>query len=149
MIMFKNTLLSEIMTTDLITLKPDDTLEKAENIFTTKDIRHLLVVADDGKVLGIVSKSDYLSISDGLAPFRSEAEQSKDLLFLQSLTAQEVMGKQLIKLGPEDKASLAAIIFEQNLFHAIPIVGDNDKLLGIVTTIDLIKHAYKEPVKVA
>jgi len=142
--MTNNPMLSKIMTTDLLTLSPTDNFKRVNDIFTTRELRHLPVIDETGKIVGIISKTDYLSMSDGLSPFRSEDERETDLNFLHSLSAKEVMGKELIKLGPEDKANLAANIFQQNLFHAIPIVGENDKLLGIVTTIDLIKYAYNQ-----
>ena len=54
------------------------------------------------------------------------------------------MDKQLIKVGPDDTAVFAAGIFKNNLFHALPVVDADDKLLGIVSPIDLMSYAYLE-----
>ncbi|MEZ4980721.1 MAG: CBS domain-containing protein [Saprospiraceae bacterium] len=48
----------------------------------------------------------------------------------------------IVNLRPEDPASFAARIFGENLFHALPIV-ESGKLVGIVTTFDLLKMAFR------
>ena len=48
---------SEVMTTELITVKPDDSVNHCMTIMTDKHIRHLPVI-DDGKLVGIVSIGD-------------------------------------------------------------------------------------------
>jgi CBS domain-containing protein len=141
--MYNHIPLSAIMTKELVTLKPEDTLETVELIFATHKFRHLPVVDEAGRLLGMISKTDFLALSDGLAFFRSEEEQKRDLLFLQSMRAEEVMVKGLIKLGPDDTASFAARIFKNQLFHALPVVDADDKLLGMVSTIDLMSYAYQ------
>jgi acetoin utilization protein AcuB len=49
------------------------------------------------------------------------------------------MTTKLAKLEPSDKINVALEVFKENLFHGIPIVN-NDALVGIVTTYDIIKH---------
>jgi CBS domain-containing protein len=48
---------SEIMSTEITTVSPDDQLENCMNIMTEKRIRHLPVL-EDGKVVGIISIGD-------------------------------------------------------------------------------------------
>jgi len=54
------------------------------------------------------------------------------------------MTKQLAKLKPNDTISIALGYFRENRFHAIPIVDENKKLVGIVSTLDMINYAYKD-----
>ena len=82
---------------------------------------------------------------DEMTFFRKELERVKNLRFLSTLLASEVMSKNLVTLSPEAKISVAAAIFNKNLFHAIPIVEEGDKLVGLITTIDLLNYAYDQP----
>ena len=60
--MKKRTPISEIMTSDVITLNPKDNLESAERLFKSKKIRHIPVV--NGKeIIGMLSYTDLLRIS--------------------------------------------------------------------------------------
>lgn len=53
----RETQIASVMTTDLITVPPDEAIERCMQIMTAKRIRHLPVVADD-KVAGIISIGD-------------------------------------------------------------------------------------------
>ena len=53
----RETLVSEIMSTNIFTIHPEQTVEEAMDIMTLKHVRHLPVVEDD-KVLGIISIGD-------------------------------------------------------------------------------------------
>lgn len=50
-------LIDELMTTELISASPEDTLKTAMALMTSKNIRHLPVFEDD-KLIGIVTLSD-------------------------------------------------------------------------------------------
>lgn len=53
-----DTAVGQVMTTDVVCCKPDTTLEQARLIFRDKRVRHLPVVDDEGKALGVVSIGD-------------------------------------------------------------------------------------------
>ena len=53
----KETAVREIMTTEMVTVHPDDDIEGCMELFTDKHIRHLPVI-EKGKVVGIVSIGD-------------------------------------------------------------------------------------------
>lgn len=53
----KETAISEVMTSDIITVKPEDSIEHCMKIMTDRHFRHLPVLADN-KVVGIVSIGD-------------------------------------------------------------------------------------------
>jgi len=143
--MYYNTPLSEIMTKDLVTVGPDDTLEVVDYIFNNNSFRHLPVVDADGKILGIISKSDYLLLCNRMTLFGEEQQQEKNLRFLRTLLSSEVMSEQIAKLSPDAKVSVAAGLFRENLFHAIPVVTEGDILVGLISTVDLINYAYDQP----
>lgn len=53
----KETAVREIMTANIITVGPEEDLEKCMELFTDKHVRHLPVIANE-KILGIVSIGD-------------------------------------------------------------------------------------------
>jgi signal-transduction protein with cAMP-binding, CBS, and nucleotidyltransferase domain len=55
----KREIISEIMMGSPVTLKPDDTLDLANDIISLGRIRHIPIV-DDGKLIGIISDRDLI-----------------------------------------------------------------------------------------
>ncbi len=137
--------ISTIMTTELKTVGPSDTLMKIEDIFKSEKIHHIPVVVDD-KIVGLISQSDYLFFMRGFTSDRDD--QRMNGLRLRAFKANEIMTTSLATMEPDEKINIALEVFKKNLFHAIPIV-ENDLLVGIVTTFDIIEHLAddKETVK--
>ncbi len=133
------------MTTQLVTVNPDDSLEKVDQIFNSYPFHHVPVVDDQNKLLGIISKADYYVLCDHMSLFRKDQVKQENLRFFQSLLASEVMTKEVVKLRAEDSLMAAAHLFKANRFHAIPIVDDQEHLKGIISTLDLINYAYCQP----
>lgn len=53
---------ADLMTTPAVTVTPDDTVERAARLMYLHDVKRLPVVDPDGRVAGIVSRSDVLSV---------------------------------------------------------------------------------------
>ena len=53
----KNTLVSEVMTSEIITIGPEKSLEDCMNVMTEKRVRHLPVL-EKGHVIGVLSIGD-------------------------------------------------------------------------------------------
>ncbi|MBX2929455.1 MAG: CBS domain-containing protein [Saprospiraceae bacterium] len=140
-ILEKTTRISAIMTPNVIVVQPEDTMDVVQDIFRKHNIHHLPVV-EDGEVVGIVSHSDYLKLLHGFTLFKTRKSDEYNDAILRSLLVREVMTKQVVTLGPDDTLELAAGFFRENLFHALPVVDDENMLIGIITTYDLLTHAY-------
>ena len=131
---------SEIMTKTLVVVTPDMTLDKVKIIFDTHSFHHIPVVENEC-LKGIISKIDLYRVSHCLDLFHSKKnEELNDQLF-KSLLAGEVMSANATVLSPDDSISYAANLFNRNKFHALPVVV-GEKLVGMVTTYDLISYAY-------
>ncbi|MEE9437462.1 MAG: CBS domain-containing protein [Saprospiraceae bacterium] len=136
---------STIMATDLITLTPDASISDAAKIFESKRVHHIPVTVD-GQLLGIVSKSDYLFFRRGFLD--SGEEQKIEEIRMNNYQVEYIMTKGIAKLDPNERINVALELFKVNIFHAIPIV-DNDKLVGIVTTYDIINHLANDNIAVS
>ncbi|MDX1667419.1 MAG: CBS domain-containing protein [Saprospiraceae bacterium] len=131
----------EIMTREVITVSPEDTMDKVRDIFRRHAIHHLPILRD-GRVVGILSKSDYLRLQHGFTLFKTHKSEEYNDAIMRSLLVGEVMVKQVATLNPEDTIEIALGIFRENLFHALPVVDQSGQLVGIVTTYDLLNYAY-------
>lgn len=129
---------STIMSAKVITVSPDDTLLKINAIFKQYRIHHIPVV-DDGRLVGMVSNSDLLFFQRGF----KNGQDKFDNYRLKTHQATQIMTRKIAKLEVSDRINVALEIFKENLFHAIPVV-DSDKLVGIVTTYDIISHLAKD-----
>ena len=138
----RTTTVGQIMSTPVITVGPDDTMKRVQDIFRMNNIHHLPVVVE-GKVIGILSKSDYLRLLHGFTLFKTEKSTEYNDAIMRSLLVGEVMTKQVATLAPDDTLEMAAGFFREKLFPALPVVSKG-KLVGILTTFDLITFAFSE-----
>lgn len=123
--------LSTIMTGDVITVGPNDTLDKVREIFSRKRIHHLPVVDENNELLGILTTYDMWKAN-------KTYEQYKDI------PVHDVMTMRMATLQAHQKIGTAAEVFLENRFHALPIVDEGYKLKGIVTTFDVLKYEFKK-----
>jgi CBS domain-containing protein len=58
--------LSEIMTTDIVTCRGDQTTREAEALMEKRQIRRLIVIDDGGKLRGVLALSDLAAVDRGM-----------------------------------------------------------------------------------
>jgi len=134
---------STIMTTQLVTVNPEDKLSVVEDLFKNNKIHHLPVVRFR-KMVGLISKTDLLYFLKGYSENTYDDVINKTRLI--NYTAQDIMTTGIAKLAPNDRINVALKIFEENLFHAIPVVKE-EELMGIITTYDIIKALSNTPIQ--
>lgn len=138
--MIRKAPISMIMTSPVVTLKKNDNLEKAEKLFKKHHIRHIPVVTED-IVVGMLSYTDLLRLS--FADVTDNVDEDADALVYNMFTIKQVMKKNIITVSSSNSIKEVAEILATKEFHALPVV-DNNKLVGIVTTTDLIKYLLKQ-----
>lgn len=130
---------SQIMSKELVTLSPDQSLYEAERLFKKHCIRHIPVVEGD-KLIGIVSYSDLLRIS--FADMTDGDEEVTSVVY-DMYTIPQIMAKTPLTVTADTSIKEVAEILAAQSFHSIPVV-DNGKLVGLVTTTDLIKYLLEQ-----
>ncbi len=138
--MKKRAPISSIMTKDVITLNHTDDLETAERLFKSKKIRHIPIVSGTA-IIGMLSYTDLLRIS--FADSVDDDEESVDTTVYNMFTIEQVMAKNLVSVDSSATIKEVAEILAKREFHALPII-DNGKLVGIVTTTDLINYLIEQ-----
>lgn len=136
---------SEVMTTDLIKVKQDTILKDVKILFDKHNIHHIPVINDQGKFVGIISKTDLNLLMDWGTKLELPSSLRRNTFLLTSNLAKDIMVSNVMKLKPNDTLNRCVQIFRENYFRALPIVNDNDELEGIITTYDLMILAYSKP----
>jgi CBS domain-containing membrane protein len=138
--MIRKAPISTIMTENVITLKKEDNLETAERLFKQHKIRHIPVVTGN-VIIGMLSYTDLLRIS--FADALDLEEEDVETTVYNMFSIEQVMKKNLVTVLPSSSIKDVAFILAEKEFHALPVVQRN-KLVGIVTTTDLIKYLLKQ-----
>ncbi|MEM9649414.1 MAG: CBS domain-containing protein [Bacteroidota bacterium] len=138
--MKKRVPVSEIMTTNLVTVSTSEDLVTVEELFKKHNIRHIPVVSGD-TILGMLSYTDLLRIS--FADAVDENEESVDTMVYNLFTISQVMARDVVSVGSQTSIKEVAEFLSTKEFHAVPVVDDG-KLKGIVTTTDLIKYLVEQ-----
>ncbi len=134
--MKKRTPVSEIMTKNLITLNTTDTLDTAESLFKENKIRHIPVVSGE-QIIGMLSYTDLLRIS--FVDAVDDDDENVESIVYNMFTIEQVMTKDIVSVTAETTIKEVAELLADKEFHALPVLEDK-KLIGIVTTTDLIKY---------
>jgi len=135
--MKKGTPISAIMTKHVITLNTKDNLETAERLFKKHHIRHIPVVDEEKQlILGMLSLTDLnrLCFVDSY-----DDNASADTAIYNMLSIGQIMANNPVKVSSQSVIKDVATLLASKEFHALPVV-DNEKLVGIVTTTDLLNY---------
>jgi len=131
--MKKNEPIRNLMTKEVVTLELSNTLYTAEKRLKTNHIRHIPVVEGD-KLIGLISLSDLKRVSF-IDAYSKEGTEDTPVYNL--LTIKDMMIKNPITVSPESTILEVSKLLASKEFHSLPVVED-DKLIGIVTTTDLL-----------
>ena len=138
--MKKRVPIADIMTKEVLTLSIKDDLVTAENVFKKNKIRHIPITSGE-HIIGMLSYTDLLRIS--FADAYGENELEVDTTVYNMFKIEQVMVKNVITVSPKDTIQEVATLLAKKEFHALPVV-DNNKLVGIVTTTDLINYLLEQ-----
>ncbi|MEM0120273.1 MAG: CBS domain-containing protein [Thermoprotei archaeon] len=133
---------SEVMTTDVITLSPNHTLYRAASLMAQNKISHL-VVAEGGSPVGIISKIDLASYAPlvpiGVGALRKKFVSDNDRRVYYVPVAAELMTTKLFTVKPDATLLEASKTMLEHGISSLPVVDDTGRLVGIITKSDLVR----------
>lgn len=132
-----------LMTSELITVSPDSTMQEVREIFDANRIHHIPVVKADGQLEGILGRREYYILLDHFSLFNKKSVDTVNQNFLRSILVKEVMKENPVAINESGTVEEAYEIFNDNLIQALPVINSSGKLTGILTTFDLLKHAFE------
>jgi acetoin utilization protein AcuB len=128
---------TKAMTRKVFTVTPDDSLLNARELMKTHKVRHIPVVGEGGKLVGIISDRDIRSAmpSSLYYEYGSEREREK----LERFIVKDVMTPNVVSLSLRDTIQDALLLLLKHDFGALPVVDDEGILVGILATRDLLR----------
>ena len=134
----KEGVVREIMTGSPVTLKPEDTLDLANNVISLGRIRHIPVV-EDGRLIGLLSERDLMGAATieifGLKQKRKSA-------LLKTVLIKDVMKKRVISVKPDTPIKDAAPLMADKKIGCVPVV-ESGTLVGLLTTTDILRYVER------
>jgi CBS domain-containing protein len=120
-------LVKDIMTTNVKTIRPEDTVKSLAQKLVKNKIGSMVVVSGSGIVVGIATERD---IIEDVVLSSSNCDETK---------VQDIMSREVVTVGPESTLEEAAEIMVKKKIKKLPVI-DQGRLLGIVTATDLIAY---------
>lgn len=117
---------AELMTADVVTVRPRQYLKHADEEVRLGRIRHLPVVNEHGKLVGLVTQRDLLAAGSNL-----------------DRPIADIMQRDIKTVSPSTPACEAAYLLLRHDIGCVPVTDEDGKLLGIITDTDFVRVAYQ------
>jgi len=127
---------AERMTKNPVTVKPGDALKEAIEKMKKGRFRHLPVVADGEKLIGMISDRDIRLIRPSLAFVSAEDAAAQ----LWSTAVRQAAAFNPVTIQPDAPLERAAELMLRWDVGGLPVTAESDKLVGIITYSDLLRE---------
>jgi len=140
----------QVMSTDVVSVFGKDSVHEALSLMVENHVSALPVVDGRDQCVGIISVTDLVTLvrdlDDDLSNLADLPEVSSNWL-VGELTARgmdnqqvvEVMTTSVAGIGEEATLPEAAVEMLRHRVHRLPVLGENNRLLGIVSTTDVMR----------
>lgn len=118
---------SDLMSTALITVNVNEPLKEAHAEMELGVVRHLPVIDDRGRLVGVLSDRDLLRAVASKKPQR----------------VADIMTRDMVTTRPDAKADTAATMMLEHKISSVLVVDDNSTLVGMVTQTDYVELARR------
>jgi CBS domain-containing membrane protein len=130
-----NKSVSDLMSTEVVTLQRNDKLAIADLAMKQRAIRHMPVLDESGKVCGVLSQRD---VFRGALLRNLGYGGNLEGKMLDSMVVKEAMVSPVITTTPDTPIQKAASKMIENKIGCLPVI-DKDELLGILTEEDFVR----------
>jgi CBS domain-containing protein len=126
---------SEYMSTDIFTVRPDDPVELVADLMGWERIRHVPVEDERGKLVGLVTYRAVLRHLTGLHKYPPQPGGS-------GTAVSEIMKKELVTVTPETSTQEAIALMKRYRIGCLPVVQD-EHIVAVLTEEDFVGIAAK------
>ena len=128
---------SDLMTDKVFTLQRIDTLHDVRSLMDLARIRHIPIIDEHGRFLGLVTHRDLLSYTvSKLAGLEDQTQSEID----SSIMLGDIMRTDVTTVSPDTLLQDAAAILYRHKYGCLPVIEDG-KLAGIITESDFLRLA--------
>jgi acetoin utilization protein AcuB len=125
----------DYMTQPVVTIRPDTLVRSATQLMRTRKLRHLPVVDDERRPVGIVTDRDLRQVMfDPAIQQRVGGEPA----VLKTLTVRDVMTWGVVTVARNTAIRDAARLMHERKIGALPVLG-GQKIVGILTEGDVVR----------
>lgn len=144
----------DVMTSDVITVRQNTTIEELARIFIESKISGVPVVDDESDLIGIVTENDLISqnkrlhiptivrLFDAFIMLESPAKIEREIKKMAAVTVDDIYTREVITVNADTLLDEIATIMSEKKVHLIPVVKGK-KVVGIIGKMDLIKGMIK------
>lgn len=147
------TRVKDVMSGDVVTIDAGESVHDALQLMAENKVGALPVIDRQDRCIGILSTSDLVEVTRDLEAGLDELEKTDELLFghvietigdgIGHQSVMDVMSENVVFTHPDDLVSKAAGRMLEQRIHRMPVVGDNQRLVGIVSTTDILAAFVK------
>jgi CBS domain-containing protein len=130
---FLEQVVSDYMTRGIATVAPTMSIRELGQRFKETDFNSFPVL-DNGQMVGIVSKFDYLACFE-FTPARMMPRYDD----LMRRTIASVMTREFIYAGPDTKLTRVLQLMTEHRLRSLPILDASSRLVGIIAREDIIR----------
>lgn len=120
------------MTKNVVCVTPSQCLLDVKHIYEKEKFHHHIPVEENEKLVGMVSLIDFMYNISG-------AGISDDNKVYKELKVKDIMTQKPFYLTTNSTIDDVSKVLAEGNYHAVPVL-ENDKIVGIVSTADIIKH---------
>jgi len=132
--MKSNVRVRDLMTRSVKTLGRNDKLSVADALMRAERIRHLPVVDEDGRLVGILSQRDLFF--NALVRALGFGSTTQDRM-LSTILVKEVMTENVVTTTPETLVAAAARVMVDRKIGCLPVI-EGEALIGILSESDVV-----------
>ena len=140
---------AEVMIRDVVTVKADAEMNEAVRLLSEKGVGGLPVVDDENRVVGVVTEADVLCMlgverKHGFKDLmRYVLGESSCLKHKEGGMVSDFMASPAVVVRFDQDTLEAAGLLAQRRIKRLPVVDENNRLVGIITRADIVKAVAK------
>ena len=147
---------ADIMTKNVLTVTPDTLVTKAVGVILEHGITALPVVDGDQRLVGMVSEDDLIRSTEAmrdthrswwLTLLTVSTTDLKEVLGQGDRKVEEVMSRDVVLTSERQTLKKLIVMLSRRRIKQLPVVRD-DKLVGIVSRIDILRYLALEKINV-
>ena len=125
----------DLMTPNVVTVRPDDSIATAYELMLDHRFRHLIVIDEDGDLVGLLTHRDLLRNS---LIERAGLPLSFQKDVMQQIRVEEVMTSEVETAEPVQWLQEAALIMYETKYGCLPVI-EGSRPVGILTEADFVR----------
>ncbi|WP_055713004.1 CBS domain-containing protein [Streptomyces torulosus] len=142
-------IVGEVMTREVVEARRDTSFKEVARLLDRYRISGLPVVDHDDKVVGVISETDLIRRQAAVEADRGRARRflgpalrrsgRRAAAMAPAVTAGDLMSSPAVTVHPEQRVADAARVMERHRVDRLPVVDEEDRLIGIATRRDLLR----------